>query len=195
MPQGERRDQVSSKIPRLEFEDLAPDLREALRPRVERLNYLGEFFKVTGHIPTVLLPFIDFTENLKDVLPKNLTEAGALTVAGIMQNAYERNQHERLSEKLGFSRDWIAAVNRLDPDNASELGEEEKEVQRIARSLLDRDWEKSREHFDRLIDMIGHEQALAVLMLVGRYTVHAMTVNTLALDPPVPSIFDGDAKA
>lgn len=182
---------MSEKIPRLEFDDLAPDLKEALRPRVERLNYLGEFFKVTGHIPTVLLPFIDFTENLKDVLPKNLTEVGALTVAGIMDNAYERNQHERLSEKLGFSREWIAAANRLDPDNAPELSEEEREVQRIARTLLDRDWEATRRHFDNLIESIGHEQALAVLMLVGRYTVHAMTVNTLALDPPVPSIFDG----
>ena len=65
-------------------------------------------------------------------------------------------------------------------------------MQRIALVLLERDWEASREIFDRLIDSIGHEQALAVLMLVGRYSVHAMTVNTLALDPPVPSIFDGE---
>ncbi|MEX0924010.1 MAG: hypothetical protein WD489_01470 [Rhodovibrionaceae bacterium] len=183
---------MSSKIPRLEFEDLEGDLKEALRPRVERLNYLGEFFKVTGHIPTVLLPFIDFTENLKGVLAKNLTEVGALTVAGVMCNDYERNQHERLSEKLGFSRVWIAEVNRIDPDASGEMSEKEKDVQRIALALLERDWEASRRIFDRLIDSIGHEQALAVLMLVGRYTVHAMTVNTLALDPPVPSIFDGD---
>lgn len=183
---------MSSKIPRLEFDDLDADLQEALRPRVERLNYLGEFFKVTGHIPTVLLPFIEFTENLKGVLPKNLTEAGALTVAGVMRNDYERHQHERLSEKLGFSRAWIAEVNKLDPDTAGELSEAEKDVQRIAMVLLDRDWEAAREIFDRLIESIGHEQALAVLMLVGRYSVHAMTVNTLALDPPVPSIFDGE---
>ena len=104
------------RIPRLEMTELAPQVQEALSARVKRLGYLGEFFKCSGHNPDVLVPFMEMTEALKDALPDRLTEVGALTVAVLMGNAYERNQHERLSEKLGFGRDWIAAVNRLSPD-------------------------------------------------------------------------------
>ncbi len=111
---------MSQKIRRLEFEELDPRLADLLRPRVERLKYLGEFFKVMAHNPEILAPFIEMTEALKDELPINLTEVGALSVAGFMENAYERNQHERLSEKLGFSRDWIAQVNALSPDQSTE---------------------------------------------------------------------------
>ena len=34
---------------------------------------------------------------------------------------------------------------------------------------------------------LGHAHAIAVLMLVGRYMTHALTVNCLALEPPVAS--------
>lgn len=179
---------MSSKLPRLEFEELTPDLQDRLRPRVERLNYLGEFFKVMGNVPTVLGPFIDFTENLKDVLPKNLTEVGALTCATLMNNAYERNQHEQLAIKLGYTKEWIIDVCRVMPDEAILMTEEERIVQRMAMALLEYDWDCSREVLDELIEHIGQQQALGTMMLIGRYTVHAMMVNTLNLEPPVKSV-------
>src|SRR5258708_21027066 len=106
---------MSKKIPRLEMNELAPNVQETLAPRVKRLGYLGEFFKTSGHNPDVLVSFMEMTEALKAALPDRLTEVGSLTVPAIIANAYKRNHHERLSEKLGFGRAWIAAVNRLWP--------------------------------------------------------------------------------
>jgi alkylhydroperoxidase family enzyme len=186
---------MSGKIRRLEFDELDARLADCLRPRVERLNYLGEFFKVMGHNPDILLPFIEMTEALKDALPQNLTELGALTVAGFMENEYERNQHERLSQKLGFSRDWIREVNALRPDRAATLSDPEKLAQRFALAALARDWNGARPLFDRLVDEVGDKEAIAYLMLVGRYACHATIVNTLGLAPPAPSIFGGEAAA
>ena len=40
-----------------------------------------------------------------------------------------------------------------------------------------------------MIDRIGHQQAMAVMFLIGRYVMHAYVVNALDLAPPVPSIF------
>src|SRR5260221_3036430 len=117
---------MSKKIPRLEMNELAPNVQETLRARVKRLGYLGEFFKTSGHNPDVLVSFMEMTEALKIALPDRLTEVGSLTVAGLMGNAYERNQHERLSEKLGFGRDWIAAVNRLQPHAPGPVSADER---------------------------------------------------------------------
>src|SRR5947209_10053174 len=86
----------------LPISELDPQLAEMLRPKVERLNYLGEFFQCTGHQPRALMSFYSLTEDLKDALPDNITELVALTVAAKMRNAYERVQHERLALKLGF---------------------------------------------------------------------------------------------
>lgn len=186
---------MSGKIARLDFNELDPRLAALLKPRVERLNYLGEFFKVMGHAPDILVPFIEMTEALKDALPQNLTEVGALTVAGFMDNAYERNQHERLSEKLGFARDWIKAVNALAPDAATALSADEKLAQRFALAALARDWPAAQDLFDRLVDAIGDKPAIAYLMLVGRYACHAVIVNSLGLAPPAPSIFEAETAA
>jgi len=38
---------MSDRVPRLEMADLPPALAAALQSRVERLGYLGEFFKGT----------------------------------------------------------------------------------------------------------------------------------------------------
>lgn len=54
---------MSARVPRPD--ELEPKLREALRPRVERLGYLGEFFRCAGHAPDVLRHFMAMTEALK----------------------------------------------------------------------------------------------------------------------------------
>ncbi len=181
---------MSQKIPRLEFGELEPKLAATLRPRVERLKYLGEFFRVVGHNPDVLRHFMEMTEALKGALPENLTEVGALTVAGYLGNDYERHQHERLSERLAFSRDWIAAVNELKPDKADALSGTEKVAQHLALALLGFDWDTARPRFEELIAAAGHQRATAFVMLIGRYVTHAIVVNVFDLTPPVPSIFD-----
>jgi alkylhydroperoxidase family enzyme len=184
---------MSKRIPRLEMNELAPKVQETLGPRVKRLGYLGEFFKTSGHNPDVLVPFMQMTEALKEALPDRLTEVGALTVAGAMGNAYERNQHERLSEKLGFGRDWVSAVNRLDPDRSGVMSEDERAVQRLALAVVERQGHRVQEELGAVIDRIGPTQAMAVLFLIGRYVMHAYVVNALELAPPVPSIFEGGA--
>jgi len=181
---------MSKRIPRLEMADLAPQVQKTLAARVKRLGYLGEFFKCSGHNPDVLVSFMEMTEALKEALPDKLTEVGALTVAGAMGNAYERNQHERLSEKLGFGRDWVAAVNRLDPDAESPLNEDERAVQRLALNVVARKGHHVEDDLEALIERIGPEQAMAVLFLIGRYVMHAYVVNVLNLAPPVSSIFE-----
>ena len=183
---------MSKKIPRLEMNELAPNVQETLAARVKRLGYLGEFFKCSGHNPDVLVSFMEMTEALKEALPDRLTEVGSLTVAGLMGNAYERNQHERLSEKLGFGRDWVAAVNRLTPDVDGPMSEDERSVQRLALAVIKRHGKNVDVELDALIERVGHRQAMAVLFLIGRYVMHAYVVNALNLAPPVPSIFAGD---
>lgn len=171
--------------------ELAPKVQETLAPRVNRLGYLGEFFKASGHNPDILVAFMEMTEALKKALPDRLTEVGALTVAGALGNEYERNQHERLSEKLGFGHAWVAAVNRLDPDLIGPMSEEERDVQRLALAVIERQGHGVEAELDALIDRIGPTQAMAVLFLIGRYVTHAYIVNALNLQPPVASIFGG----
>jgi alkylhydroperoxidase family enzyme len=180
---------MSAKIARLEMDELAPALQQALAARVKRLGYLGEFFKCAGHQPDVLLPFMAMTDALKAALPDKLTEVGALTVAVLMGNAYERNQHERLSEKLGYGRDWVAAVIKAAPDAEGPLAPEERAVQRLAIALVARRGHDVGAELDAVIDAIGQGPALSMLFLIGRYVTHAYIVNALALAPPVPSIF------
>jgi alkylhydroperoxidase family enzyme len=183
---------MSSRIPRLEMEQLAPEVQQALAARVKRLGYLGEFFKCSGHNPAVLVSFMEMTEALKDALPERLSEVGSLTVAVLMENDYERHQHERLSEKLGFGREWIAAVNRLAPDATGPLSEEERAVQRLAIAVVKRGGHDVQAELQAVIDCIGPAQAMAVLFLIGRYVMHTYVVNALNLTPPVPSIFAGE---
>ncbi len=179
-----------SALPRLEFDELEPGLADYLDARVKRLGYLGEFFKCAGHQPKALLAFMEYTEAGKADLPKKLTETIALSVAGFMGNSYERNQHERLSVRLGFGRDWVEAVNALNPEAQSLMTDDEQAVQRLVLTILDSKGHDAGAEFEALVQRVGPEQAMAILMVAGRYVVHAMIVNTLDLAPPVPSIFE-----
>jgi alkylhydroperoxidase family enzyme len=180
---------MTADIPRLDFPDLRQDLQAALEPRVKRLGYLGEFFKVAGHQPDALKAFVDFTESAKGGLPKRVVETIALTVAVATGNAYERNQHERLSVRLGFGRDWVAAVERLAPDAAA-IGETEAVIQAFVLAALERHGRGANPMLGDVVRVLGPDGAVAVLMVIGRYVMHALLVNSLDLAPPVPSVFE-----
>lgn len=181
---------MSKLIPRLAFDDLEPRLAGALRARVERLGYLGEFFRVLAHQPKALTGFVEFTEAAKAGVDKKLIELLALTVASHLGNAYERNQHERLSVRLGFGRDWVAAVERLEPETAPVLEDHERQLQRFALDSVRSNGKQAPEAYDDLVRTHGVDAAVAMLMILGRYVAHAFMVNTLRLDPPVPSIWE-----
>lgn len=177
-------------IPRLQMADFTPELTQYLTPRVARLGYLGELFQVAGHAPDVLLTFMRFTDALKAALPDNLAETAVLTTATLMQNAYERNQHERLCARTGLTRDWIRDVERLEPDAPSLLSDDERAVQRYAMAAVQTRGLQAQAAFDEVASRLPAPQAVALAMLIGRYVTHALVVNTLQLAPPVPSIWD-----
>jgi len=178
---------MSASIPRLSITDLDPDLAELLRPKVERLNYLGEFFQCTGHQPRALISFYTLTEDLKKALPDNLTELVALTIAAKMNNAYERVQHERLSLKLGLSEAWVREVVSLLSNRGGNLSETELVVRKFVLAVIERGGHETGAELEEVVKAIGHEKGIGVLMLIGRYVMHALIANSLALKPPVTS--------
>ena len=174
-------------IPRLAADALPRNVAEMLRPRVERLGYLGEFFRCAAHQPAALVSFMAFTEDLKHALPDRLTETVALTVSTELANAYERHQHERLCLKLGFGEEWVRAVEALDPAGVTRLDVAEQRVQALTLAVVRRHGHGTTAELDAAVSAIGHAAAIAVLMLIGRYVTHALMVNCLNLAPPVPS--------
>ena len=174
-------------IPRLSGDDLPRDLAEMLRPRVERLGYLGEFFRCAAHQPAALMSFMRFTEDLKRALPDRITETVALTVSTELANAYERHQHERLCLRLGYSEDWVRGVEKLDPADAAVLDTTERCVQTLTLAVIRRQGQATSRELAAVADVMDDDGAIAVLMLIGRYVAHALMVNSLALEPPVPS--------
>lgn len=177
---------MSERIARRQMRELTPELTAALRPRVERLGYLGEFFQCAANVPDALLAFDAFTTGLKQALPDRVTEVVALTVAAHLGNAYERHQHERLSARLGFSEDWIRDVETLQPER---LDGADRAVQRLTMAMLERNGHGVTAELEAVVDALGGAAAMAVLLVVGRYVTHSLVVNALALQPPVPSIF------
>lgn len=169
---------MSRLVPRLSYGQMPPELAESLRPRVERLGYLGEFFQCAAHQPKALLSFMSYTEELNAALPANLFEVVALSVSSLMNNAYERIQHERRCLQLGFDRPWIRQTT---------LSDDERLVQQLVTAVVSRQGHDCKRELEAAVGALGHAKAIAILMLIGRYVAHALMVNCLELEPPAPS--------
>lgn len=181
---------MTDRIPPLSFDQLPASIADRLRPKYQRLGYLGEFFARTAHQEAALAAFIDFTDAAKGGLDLRLVELIALTVATMKNIDYERNQHERLAVKLGFGENWVAEVERLDPD-AARLEPLERRVQQLVIAAVRRDGHDVTTELEAVVDLLGPADAVAVLMVMARYTTHAMLVSCLGIQAPVPSIFEG----
>ncbi|MGA9367704.1 MAG: hypothetical protein WBV35_09610 [Steroidobacteraceae bacterium] len=67
---------------------------------------------------------------------------------------------------------------------------EERSVQRLTLAVLNTHGKAAGEVFEEAVRSVGPRLAVATLMVIGRYVAHALIVNTLGLEPPVPSIFE-----
>ena len=181
---------MSDKIPALSFAELPRSIAGLLRAKYERLGYLGEFFAKTAHQEKALEAFIHFTDASKGALDMRIVELIALTVATLKNVPYEKNQHERLSVRLGYGRNWVADIEALDPANSTTLNGAEKIVQRFIIDSVQQDGRDVSPQLDAVIEQFGYENAVAAIMVMARYTSHALMVNCLQIGPPVPSIFD-----
>lgn len=175
----------AADIPRLSFDALPAELQKRLSARVDRLGYLGEFFQVAAHQPEALGHFVDYTENLKKVLPPNLTETIALSIASASGNRYELVQHKRLARALGLSPDLIAGILTLDPTDPR-LSPEEQATAALAHEVLNARGRSCAASFEPLVSLVGAGAAIACLMTAVRYLSHATMANTWGLSPPVP---------
>lgn len=179
-------------IPRVDYEDFAHDLKESLRPKVERLGYCGEIWQIGANVPKSMYQFCELTEALKDEIDMKLVELVALTAAGVMGNTYERNQHERLADKLGYGREWIAQVNELQAEPGKHMSDAECAVQKFVMAAIYRRGHDCADIFKDVIAAVGPQQATGILLSVGRCVMHAIFRNTLGLEPPVASLFEDD---
>jgi len=173
---------------RLELEQMDPRLREGLAARVARLGYLGEFFKCAAVQPDCLLAFMQLTDALKKALPDRLGELVTLTVTSSTGNEYERNQHERLCERLGYDRSWIAAATGRS-SGPNSLSSMEQAIQRLTLAALRADGRELSQELADVVEAIGPTQTMAILLLIGRNWAHGLVANALGLQPPVASIF------
>ncbi|MEZ0353711.1 carboxymuconolactone decarboxylase family protein [Mycobacterium sp. pR1184] len=184
----DRDSQHLAGVPLIGIEELDPAVKARLQSKIDRLGYLGGFFQLTAHQPEALAAFIDYTDATKRALPDDLTETVALTVATATGNDYERHQHERLSVKLGLGKDWVATVEKLDPDN-SNLTPGQRATQKWVLAVLKAHGNGSAAERDNLVAELGYKSAIAVTLACGRYVAHATIANSFNIQPPVPSIF------
>jgi alkylhydroperoxidase family enzyme len=175
------------------MDELGAELRALLAPRVERLGYLGDFFRYSAHQPEALGHFIRYTEALKGALPDDLVETVALTAATVLGNDYERNQHERLCVALGFGQEWVRAVEHAAASgDTSGLAPEVAVCSAYVRSAVL--GVEPRGEFAALVAAIGEAPAVGVVLTAARYAAHALVVRTFGITAPVASIFDAGSN-
>lgn len=176
-------------IERLGFEELAPQAQELLRARVQRLGYFGEYFQVAGHQPKALEIGLALMDELKPRLGQNVVELVALTQSARLKNDYERIQHERLAEKLGFSREWIGDAVALAPQCAEHLSPSERKVQALVIAMLESWGRAAQAELAAVAAEFGSAKTTALLLLIGKYASDSLFMNVLQLTPPAPLIF------
>jgi len=177
-------------IPRIDYDALDPALRDSLKPTVDRLGYLGEFFGVAAHVPGAIPAFMQYTGAVKAPLADAENEVLALTVCGMLEADYERIQHERLSKRMGFSLAWIAAACGRPGSSVSTLTETERALQALAQSAVSSHGLRCEGELRAVVNLIGPEKAVAALLQISRFMGIALMCNALALELPVPSVFD-----
>lgn len=165
---------------RLPYPDPA-DLPDAERRALERLPPLN-IFRMLGHAPTALRPYLRFGGALLSELELDpaLRELAILQTARSAEAEYEWVQHVTMAEAVGVSRAQIAALQdgRLD-DEA--LDARERAVVRFTAEVVAAP-HPAPEHLERLREHLTDREVVELLLVVGSYTMLGRVMTVLGVD-------------
>lgn len=181
---------MAETIPRLALEQLDPRLRDYLKPTVDRLGYLGEFFQTVGNVPDAAIQFMEYTKAVKAPLSDLENEVIALAVCAALGADYERIQHERLAKRLGASLEWIAAAEDRPGANPMALEAEERLLRTLALAMVARGGRACGEEIDAVVAAHGAGKTVAAMLQITRFVTIAYLCNALQLSLPVKSVFE-----
>ena len=182
--------EVTSSFPRLGFDELDPALREQLAPTVKRLGYFGDYFALVGRNPQAMLHFLEYTKAVKAPLSDRHNELLALVTCTRTGAAYERIQHEWLSHRLGFPREWIAELVGRERSASTLLDDDERCLQSLALAILEGPWGGHGAEIGDVRARLGDSAALAAVLQVTRFMLLSTVMHAFAMQPPVKSLFD-----
>jgi alkylhydroperoxidase family enzyme len=141
-------------------------------------------FTTLGRHRRLFRPWLRFAGRLMPggALPRADAELVILRVAHLCDAPYERAHHERIGVRAGLSRDQVAALSIDDPPSST-FSERQRAIvtavdELVARhGLADATW-------DRLVGVgLSERQLIELPMLTGHYTMLAMTLNALRVQP------------
>ena len=179
-----------TNIPPLDFPDIGEDLQQLFQPTVARLGYFGDFFRYGSHTPQILSAFMGLSGALKAAIPDDVNETVALTVCTAVDFPYERIQHERLSEKLGFDRDWIAAM--VGRPSAAEITPLQQAARDLSVAMVEGRHDAARAAAEAVAALGSPALAVALLFQATRFMQVCAVGRTLGMQLARPSIFESN---
>jgi hypothetical protein len=177
-------------VQRIDFAALPAADAGYLGSTVDRLGYFGEFFQVLANVPGAIVGFMEYTKAVKQPLSDGENEVLALAVCTGMRADYERIQHERLAQRLGFSLEWIAAASGREGASPELLSDSERLLRRMVEAFLAGGTMALRPIVGEAVQVIGSAKTVAALLQLTRYAGIATLCTALQLELPVKSVFD-----
>ena len=142
-------------------------------------------FTTLGRHRRLFRPWLRFAARLMPfgVLPRRDAELVILRVARLCDSPYETAQHVRLARDAGLSDGEIARVT----EGAAATGWSPRQAALLrATDELHGRHDLSDERWDELCAHLSETERIELPMLVGHYTMLAMTLNTLRVKPDEP---------
>ena len=176
----------------LTLEEMTPELREVIEPRVQRLGYLGDFFRYTGHQPQALRAALEYAGVLRQAVPPRLAEIIVLTVSARTRNRYEQVQHEPLAARAGLSHVEIRALVSGAVSACQSFDLADRAAADLAEAAAEGDRQASIHALAALCEHTSAEVGIGALMMAGHYLGFSFVANALPLTLPVESSVSGD---
>jgi alkylhydroperoxidase family enzyme len=141
-------------------------------------------FTTLGRHRRLFRPWLRFAGKLMPggTLPRADAELVILRVAHLCGSAYERAHHERIGARAGLSRDQITALGTGAPPTSAFSGRQHALIAAVdellaTKTLSDETWASV------VAAGLTARELIELPMLTGHYTMLAMTLNTLRVQP------------
>ena len=166
-------------LPYPDLQALSPDTRLLLAARPPR-----NVFRMLAHAPSTLPGVLELTRGIlyDSRLAPTLRELAILRVGHLCGSSYEVHQHRKIAAAVGLDPARIDGT-ALRTDVARDAGYSEREVlllafveQVVLQTRADSDLR------DRVVEELGIEQTMELLVLIGTYTMLAQVLENAGVE-------------